>query len=104
MSIDYSLFAFPKGVTKKKEKQKVSQSTYDEVVRVCNGKCAICESKKNLKLHHIYYRSEDKSKIDDPKNCIMLCEKCHEKVHNNKKYWKPRLIEIREKLELNKSG
>lgn len=106
MSIDYSQMAFPKGknLVKKKKKQKVSKSTYDEVLKTCNYKCGLCKAKDNLELHHIEYRSEDKEKIDDPKNCIMLCHsefsknKCHKKVHNNKKYWQPRLIKIRKEL------
>ena len=95
MSIDYSSFAFPKGknLVKKKRKIKVSKSTYDEVLEACKGKCGLCRTSDNLQLHHIYYRSEDKNKIDDPNNCIMLCHKefsknkCHKKVHDNKKYW-----------------
>ena len=104
--IDYSTFAFPKGrpLNKKNKKTKVSKSTYDEVMEVCKYQCALCGEKGNLELHHIYYRSEEPNKIDDPENCIMLCHpdfsknKCHGKAHKNKKYWKPRLIKIREKL------
>jgi hypothetical protein len=31
-------------------------------------------------------------------NIIVLCEKCHRKVHTNKKYWMPKLIELDEKI------
>lgn len=107
MSIDYSTFAFPKGqkTNKKPPKKRVSKSTYDEVFEASKGKCGLCGAKDNLQLHHIFYRSEDVNKIDDPNNCIMLCHKdfsenrCHKKVHDNKKYWKPRLIKIRESLK-----
>lgn len=101
MSIDYSTFAFPKGqkTNKKTPKKRVSKSTYEEVFEASKGKCGLCGTNNNLELHHIQYRSEDKSKIDDPGNCIMLCKECHQKAHNNKKLWKPRLIKIRESLK-----
>ena len=50
-------------------------------------------------MHHIEYRNEDRSKIDDVDNLILLCLECHAKVHENKKYWQPRLKKIRERLK-----
>ena len=71
----------------------VSQGTYNQVFNRDKGKCRLCGS-NNIQLHHIIYRSEDKSKINDIDNCIMLCFKCHELVHSNKHYWQPKLQEL----------
>ena len=69
----------------------VTKETYNKVLERDKGKCRLCGN-TNIHLHHIVYRSEDKSKINDIDNCIMLCEKCHRKVHSNKHYWQPILI------------
>lgn len=77
-----------------KKKITVTQDTYNKVMQRDNYKCRLCGTSLNLQLHHIIYRSEDKSKINDVNNCIMLCVKHHALVHSNKKYWKQRLKEI----------
>ena len=106
MSIDYSNFAFPKaqkGIKNRKRKA-VSKDTYQKVFEACKGKCGLCGAKDILELHHIFFRSEAPDRIDDPTNCIMLCHKdfsknkCHAKVHSNKKYWQPILLEKRGEL------
>lgn len=71
-----------------KKRKKVSSSTYNEVFRRDNGMCQLCGTPYNLQLHHIIYRSENKNLIDTPSNCIMLCDKCHRKVHSNKSKYK----------------
>ena len=43
------------------------------------GKCQICNSKKNLEIHHKKY---DTKKIED---CMLLCSKCHKKLHRKYK-------------------
>ena len=82
-----------------KKRITVSRKTYDEVYEKCNGRCVICGTNQNLEYHHIYYRSERPDLIDDPNNGIMLCgefaNNCHKgKVHKNKKYWQPILLEM----------
>ena len=73
----------------------VSKKTYDEVYKRDNECCRfpLC-GKKNIELHHIYYRSERKDLIDEPSNCIMLCSEHHKLVHSNKKKYQPMLLEI----------
>lgn len=71
----------------------VSKSTYQKVYERDNGQCRLCGSNQ-IQLHHIIYRSEDKSLIDEPSNCIMLCVNCHQLVHSNKKIWQKKLKEI----------
>lgn len=39
------------------------------------GKCQICNSKYDLQLHHISYKS-------NKDNLILLCRSCHRKKHN----------------------
>ena len=71
----------------------VNKDIYNKVFERDKGQCRLCGSNQ-IQLHHIIYRSEDKSKINDIDNCIMLCFKCHELVHSNKHYWQPKLKEI----------
>lgn len=93
-----------KGI-KNRKKKTVSKDTYQKVFEACKGKCGLCGAKDILELHHILFRSEAPDRIDDPMNCIMLCHKdfsknkCHQKVHEQKKYWQPILIEKRSKIK-----
>ena len=98
--IDYSLFKFPKSnsLEKKKRILDVSESNRKEIKRLFKGRCGLCEAKGEC-VHHIIYRSEDKSKINDIENLFLLCLECHDKVHKNKKYWQPRLKTMRKRIE-----
>lgn len=71
----------------------VKEEIYNQVFKRDKGKCRLCGS-TNVQLHHIIYRSEDKSLINDPSNCIMLCINCHKLVHSNKHYWQNKLKEM----------
>lgn len=99
LSIDYSIFAFPKaqkGIKNRKRKT-VSKDTYQKVFETCKGKCVLCGTKKDLQLHHINGRGKDLT--DNPENCVMLCMKCHlEVVHKNQKKYRPILLERCEKF------
>lgn len=90
---------YKKAVIKKVSKKRitVSKATYDIVLSESNYKCALCGSFMFLELHHIVYRSENKSLIDNPDNCIMLCSSCHRLVHSNKKKYQPLLKEYKKK-------
>ena len=68
----------------------------EEIKKLFKGKCGLC-GQAGVHIHHIIYKSEDRSKIDDFNNLILLCLECHLKVHNNKKYWQPRLMKLRER-------
>ena len=74
-------------------KVNVKKEVYQKVYERDNGICRLC-GKANIELHHIRYRSERKDLINDEKNCIMLCTECHQKVHSNKHYWQPILLEM----------
>lgn len=54
--------------------------------------CQLCGSTQNLHRHHIRYGAEGRKTYIG--NIIVLCEKCHRKVHSNKKLWQPTLIEL----------
>jgi len=84
----------PKIKIKKHKRETVTDKTYNAVFERDKGRCRICGTSYNLELHHIVYRSEAKDKINDIGNCIMLCNEHHRLVHSNKKYWKPKLLEI----------
>ena len=78
-----------------KNKKAVSKETYKKVYERDKGICQLKNEKCQfgIELHHIIYRSEDKFKIDDPNNCILLCNYHHRLVHSNKHYWQPILLE-----------
>ena len=100
MSIDYSNMMYPKGsktVLKAKRKD-ISKTNRQEIKKLFKGKCGLC-GRAGVHCHHIIYKSEDRGKIDDFSNLILLCLECHQKVHSNKKYWQPRLLKLREKIE-----
>ena len=69
----------------------VTKDTYKKVIERDNYTCQLkdftCDG--GLELHHIIYRSEDKSLINEPSNCIMLCNAHHRLVHSNKHLWQP---------------
>lgn len=71
----------------------VSKETYNKVYERDNGMCRLCGS-KNVHLHHIVYRSESKALINEPSNCILLCEEHHRLVHSNKRKYQPMLLEM----------
>lgn len=78
----------------------VEKDTYNKTLardKRCRLADGTCEGK--LELHHIRYRSERKDLINDIDNCIILCTKHHRKVHSNKKYWQPKLLEMIRKLK-----
>ena len=84
-----------KGINKVSKKRiTVTKETYDKVIERDDYKCILCGTSLNLQLHHIIYRSEDKSKINDENNLIMLCAEHHRLVHSNKHYWQPKLLEM----------
>lgn len=76
----------------------VSKKTYNLVLEESENKCQLCCKYKPIQLHHIYYRSERKDLIDDPSNCIMLCDECHRLVHSNKRKYQPILLEIKKEV------
>jgi DNA mismatch repair protein MutS len=69
----------------------VSKKTSRYSKKVYLDKCGVCKKKKNLHTHHILYQSEaDENgnigfiKMNAKHNLVVLCEKCHQKVHKNK--------------------
>ena len=68
-----------------------------------NDTCAICGSacepfpaeayhtdRQPSCIHHINAQKED----TDPRNCILLCAKCHGMVHYHMAYWEPMLYAL----------
>ena len=97
MSIDYSNFKFAKEPKKKHERLTVSEETYQKVFEACKGRCVICQSTLSLELHHICGRGKDLT--DNPDNCVMLCQNCHQNVvHKNNKKYRVILQELRKRL------
>jgi hypothetical protein len=90
-------FRKPQGIKKVSSKRiTVTKETYNKVFERDEGKCRLADITCNgaLELHHILYRSEAKDLINEPTNCIMLCNGHHRLVHSNKHLWQPILKEI----------
>ena len=49
-------------------------------------KCEICGSDISLHIHHILYRSEYPELTFDRENLMILCERCHKKIHSEDKW------------------
>ena len=64
----------------------VTNETYNRVIERDNYRCRLCGTTQNLNCHHIIYKSEDRSKVNDENNLIMLCAEHHRLVHSNKHY------------------
>ena len=60
--------------------------------------CQLCGGTSNLHRHHIRYGGMYGGRKTYIGNIIVLCDSCHRKVHSNKKYWMPKLIELDEKI------
>lgn len=78
----------------------VKPDTYRQVAERDKYMCRLSHDGKcegRLELHHIVYRSEDKSLINEPRNCIMLCTYHHKLVHRNKHKYQELLKEIIER-------
>lgn len=93
----YKNCAFPKPEKKKKDKEKVSEETYNKVFNACYGRCVLCNTTNDLHLHHIDGRGKDLT--DNIRNCVMLCRHCHlDVVHKNLKKYRPILRKISEDI------
>lgn len=57
----------------------------NEVLLERDRKCEICHPEISLHIHHIIYRVDAPSLTFDKENLIILCKKCHTKIHNNDK-------------------
>lgn len=66
----------------------IKSSKYNKEVFMIQ--CEICKSKDQLNTHHIIFQKQFKSENKIPfnkninHNLVVLCEKCHHSIHNNK--------------------
>lgn len=65
---------------------KVKKSRYNK--RVVLTECVACQGSTNLHTHHIEHQAAFDKKtqtkqMNDPANLMVLCQRCHEKVHRN---------------------
>ena len=100
MSIDYTNFKFPKTtkhVLNRKIKD-ISKQSREYIKNLFKGQCGLC-GKQGTECHHIFYRSEARTRIDDVTNLFLLCIECHKMVHSNKKNWQPRLVGLRKNIK-----
>jgi len=85
-----------KPIKVKSKKYQTSKKTYNVVFNRCCGMCALCLTEYDLQLHHI--KGRGRYLTDNPDNCIMLCDNCHNNiVHKANKFWRPVLLQIVER-------
>lgn len=70
-------------------------ASFKRYIRRRDGlRCAICQHKARLDVHHIDYRKQNTTKY----NCVSLCRKCHQKIHDSawivKMDWKIKLSKL----------
>ena len=61
------------------------------VYRREKGRCLLCGSHHVDLPHHIIYKSH--GGIDDRKNMVLLCRKCHTMVHSDEPRWREYLLD-----------
>ena len=78
------------------DNQIINKKTSNYNSKVFMNQCEICKNKNNLETHHIefqintdehgFVKKEGKKHIhkNHKSNLIVLCNKCHDKIHNNK--------------------
>lgn len=64
-----------------KNHQKISKSFKLKVLDRDNYTCQMCNSTRELTVHHIITLKEDITLKHSMDNCITLCRTCHDKVH-----------------------
>ena len=58
-------------------------------------KCELCDcNTERLQMHHLYAVSEFPDKALEQNNTMLVCERCHQRIHNNPFLWL-KLIEER---------
>jgi 5-methylcytosine-specific restriction endonuclease McrA len=62
------------------------------VYEIDNGVCQLCGSPQVDYPHHIIYKSHGGK--NDRRNMILLCRRCHTKVHTNEKYYVEYLLDL----------
>lgn len=67
----------------------IKQYGLDNVIEVFkndNGQCRICKSQIRLNIHHLDHkgRAVVPKPNNHPSNLILLCPKCHTRIHTNK--------------------
>lgn len=73
---------------------KEEKRIYEQIVEE-QPYCQLCGGTYNLHIHHIRYGACGRKTYIG--NLIRLCKSCHDKVHSNKRYWQPILIEMLDK-------
>ena len=68
----------------KREKKELNRWS-QEIKKLDNYKCKLCNTKKHLVSHHIYPKSKFPKKRLDLNNGITLCDNCHADTHNWKR-------------------
>lgn len=51
-------------------------------------KCELCDcNTERLQMHHLYAVSEFLDKALEQNNTMLVCERCHQRIHNNPFLW-----------------
>jgi hypothetical protein len=53
----------------------------EKILKKYNYTCLKCKTKKNLEVHHVYNVKDYPELMENLKNGIVLCKKCHKEFH-----------------------
>ena len=70
-----------KEYNKKQYVRHYSQKNHYPILKDKYNGCQLCGSKEKLEIHHIRYTK-------GIKDCLLLCQNCHKKIHRRKAYSK----------------
>jgi 5-methylcytosine-specific restriction endonuclease McrA len=78
-----------KSKSKKYLRNKCDKICKELALKKANGKCLVCGSTFGVTAHHYFYRSSCSHLRFDLDNLIVLCMKCHARLH----FRDPKLVE-----------
>jgi 5-methylcytosine-specific restriction endonuclease McrA len=58
------------------------QQLHRRILERDSWKCQMCGALRNLQVHHIRFRSQSGSDLEE--NLITLCAGCHEQIHRKR--------------------
>lgn len=71
-----------------------------EIKKRDHHKCIMCDSSKNLEVHHINYDKQDCNES----NLITLCKRCHTLTHYERHFWETLFIGLNSGCKIVKKG
>lgn len=71
------------GFQTKKERKEYFLKHKWPVIQNRGGRCEMCGSNEHLTIHHILPVGKFPEYMDEERNMVAVCPKCHREIHNN---------------------